>query len=493
MQVTETLNEGLKRELTIVVPANELETRLMDRLNEIKDTVRLDGFRPGKVPVPHLRKVYGRSVLAEIIEKSVNDDSMKAIDERGEKPALQPTIAFSEDKKEVEAVMAGKADLSYVVKFEIIPAIEPMDFKKLKLEKLVTEVADDEVLEALDRLAAEQRDYSDRGADAKARQGDRVTIDFEGRVGGETFEGGTANDAPLELGSNSFIPGFEDQLVGAKSGDDVEVKVTFPDDYGVATLSGKDAVFAVKVKEIAEPAELEVDDVFAERLGVENLDALRDAIKQQIGEQYDQVSNERLKRTLLDALDDAHDFPLPEQLIDQEFEQVWQQVNEDMKKAGRTFADDDTTEDDARVEFKNIAARRVRLGLLMGHVGEAQDIQVSDDEVNKVLMEQVRQYPGQEKQVYEHYQKNPEALASLRAPVFEQKVVNFIVELADVKQKKVDREQLFALPEDDTDDKLTKKTKAKPAAKKAKAKPVAKKPAGKPAKKPAKKPAEKQA
>lgn len=488
MQVNETLNEGLKRELKITVPADELEGAMTERLEELKGQARIPGFRPGKVPTSHLRKVYGRSLMAEIIQKSVNDNSLKAIEDRGWKPAQQPEIAFSEDEKDVERVMSGEGDLVFTVEFEVIPDFEPMDFKTLKLEKPVAEVSDKEVDESIEQIANEQRDFVPRDDGAKAETGDRVTIDFEGKVDGELFDGGAANDAPLELGSNSFIPGFEDQLVGSKAGDKVDVKVKFPDEYGVEKLAGKDAVFAVTVKQVEEPITVPIDDTLAVRLGLDSLDNLRDTVKEQISGHFEQASMEKLKRALLDALDEAHDFELPEKLLEQEFEQVWNQVTEDMKRSERTFEDDGTTEEASRAEFQKISERRVRLGLLMGHVGDNNKITISDDEVNRALMEQARQYQGQEKEVVEYYQKNPEAMASLRAPIFEQKVVDFILELAEVSDKTVSREELFRNPDEEAAEK--KKAEAKPAAKKKTAKKqAAKKPA---AKKPAaKKPADK--
>jgi len=478
MQVTETINDGLKRELTITVPASELEAQVSSRLEELKTQVKIDGFRPGKVPAAHLRKVYGRQVMAEIVQKIVTEDSQKAIEGKGLRPALQPEIGFSEDEGDVEKVMAGEGDLVFTVEFEIIPEFEVIDFKKLKLEKPVAEVSDEEVNEAVEQIAAEQRDFVPReGKDAKAEKGDRVIIDFEGSIDGELFEGGTAQDAPLELGSNSFIPGFEDQLAGAKEGDDTEVKVAFPADYGVEKLAGKDAVFKVKVKAVEEPINVAIDDTLAVRVGLDTLDALRDAIKEQISGHFEEASKAKLKRALLDALDEAHEFELPGKLLEQEFEQIWQQVLEDMKKEGKSFDDGGADEEETRAEFRKISERRVRLGLLMGDLGDKNKILVTDDEVNSALMEQARQYQGQEKQVIEYYQKNPEALASLRAPIFEQKVVEFIIEQADVTEKEVSREELFQDPDQEAAEaKSEKKAKPKKAAAK---KPAAKKPAAK--------------
>ena len=469
MQVTESVNEGLKRELKIVVPATDLETRLTGRLTEIKGQVRLNGFRPGKVPVNHLRKTYGRSVMAEVVQDAVTETTQKVLDDRKEKPAFQPEISFAEDKDEIEQVMAGKADLSFTMAFEVIPPIEVADLSKLKLEKLKAEPTETEIDEALERIASSQRDFKEK--DGASEDGDRVTIDFVGKIDGEPFDGGSAENAPLELGSNSFIPGFEDQLVGKKAGDEVEVKVTFPDEYGAEHLAGKDAVFDVKVNEVAGPVDVEIDDDFASRMGMENVEKLREAVKEQIEGEYEQMSKSKLKRTLLDELDAGHKFELPEKLVDQEFEQVWHQVTHEMEHAKRTFEDEGTTEDDARKEYKEIAERRVRLGLVLGAIGESGDIEVSEEEVNRALIERVRQFPGQEKEVYDFYQKNPQAVAELRAPVYEQKVVDFITELAQVSEKVVDREELYRDTDEDEAEveakpKAAKKPAKKPAAKK---------------------------
>lgn len=471
MEVIESVNEGLKRELKVVVPAAELETRLSGRLDELKGQVRLDGFRPGKVPVNHLRQRFGRSVMAEVVQDAVTESSQKALDDRSEKPAFQPEIKFSEDSDEIEKVMAGDADLAFTMEFEVIPPIEVTDLSKIKLERLKAEPTEKEIEEALERIASSQRDFKEK--EGKSEEGDRVTIDFVGKVDGEAFDGGSAENAPLELGSNSFIPGFEDQLVGKSAGDEVEVKVKFPDDYGAEHLAGQDAVFDVTVKEVAGPVEVAIDDDFASRLGMENLDKLREAVSEQIVGEYEQMSKAKLKRMLLDELDDKHKFALPEKLVDQEFEQIWLQVTREMENTKKTFEDEGTTEDDARKEYREIAERRVRLGLLLGAIGETGEITVSEDEINRALMEQVRQFPGQEKEVYDYYQKNPQAVAELRAPVFEQKVVDFITELAEVSDRVVDREELYRDPDEDeaeeqaakADDKKS-KAKKKPAAKK---------------------------
>ena len=481
MEVTESLSEGLKRELKIVLAANELEDQLATRLNEIKGQVRLNGFRPGKVPVSHIRKIYGRSVMAEVVQKAVTDSSQKALDERSERPAYQPEISLPEDQDKMESVIEGQADLAYTMAFEIVPEFEIQDFSALKLERPTTAVEDSHIDESIGQLTQQYREFEPRGEKDKAETGDRVIIDFVGRIEGDAFEGGSQEDAPLELGSNTFLPGFEDQLVGSKAGDEVTVKVSFPEEYGVEYLAGKPAEFEVKVKEVARPADAEVNEEFANRLGFEDLAKMREAISDRVSQEFDMVSKAQLKRQLLDKLDEVYDFALPQRLVDQEFEQIWEQVTRELEQSEKTFEDEDTTEDEAREEYRGIAERRVRLGLVLGEIGEKSDVSVSDEEVNRALMERIRQFPGQEKQVYDFYQQNPQALLELRGPIFEQKVVDYIVEQADVTDKKVSKDELFKDPEDEAEEKPKKASaKKKAPAKKAPAKkPAAKKAAAK--------------
>jgi len=465
MQVTENTSDGLKREIQIVVGSDELEERLMSRLNELKDQVSIKGFRPGKVPVGHLRRVHGRTVMAEIVRDTVNETSQKALEERDERPATQPEISFGDEAAELEDLVAGKTDLSYTMSFEVVPQMEIMDFSKLALERMVVEVEDSEIDEAVQRIATQHRDFEAK--DGKAEMGDRVTIDFVGTVDGEPFEGGTANDAPLELGSGSFIPGFEEQLVGIADGEQRTVTARFPEDYPVETLAGVTADFAVTAKEVAAPKEVAIDDEFAKRLGLQSLEELRDNIKQQIASEYEKVTNERIKRQVLDAIDENHAMDLPEALVEQEFNLIWERVNEEMKRAEQTFEDEGTTEEAAKEDYRKISDRRVKLGLVLGEVGREQEIEVADEEVNQALMERVRQFPGQEQMVYDLYQKNPAAIAELRGPIFEQKVVDYIVTLAKVTDKTVSRDELLAEPDDEAP------AEKKPAAKKAPAKKAA--------------------
>jgi trigger factor len=444
MQVTETLSQGLKREFKVVLPATELEERLASELATLKDRVRINGFRPGKVPVQHLRRLYGRSVMADVVQNAVNEANRKIVDENKLKLALDPQIQFPENKDEVERAMEAKADLAFTVALEVLPSFELADLSDVSVRKLTAGVSDAEVQEALERMAKQNSAFAAKGEGAEAAAGDRLVIDFVGKIDGEPFEGGTGDGVQLELGSGSFIPGFEDQLVGAKAGDAREVRVAFPADYQAQQLAGKDAVFDVTVKEVQAPGEVTIDDALAKGFGMESLDKLKDAVRTAIQRDFEAQSRRRVKRELLDALDAKYGFELPPSLVDQEFNGVWQQVEADMKRANRSFADENTTEEAARAEYRRIAERRVRLGLVLAQIGERADIKVSDDEVTQALVERVRQYPGQERQVWEFYQKNPQALAEIRAPLFEEKVVDHILSQVKVVDEPVSKEALFA-------------------------------------------------
>jgi trigger factor len=485
MQVTETLNEGLKRELKVVIPAGDLQTRVDERLEELKATAQIKGFRPGKVPIGHLKKLYGQSAMAEVVQKSIETSSTEALNEKSLKAAYQPEIVLPEDEKDVQAVMSGDADLSFTMNFEVVPDIEIKDFKNLKVERLVVEVTDEHLDEALENIAGQYKDYEDRAKGA-AEDGDRVTISFVGKVDGEVFEGGTADDVPLELGSGSFIPGFEEQLVGTKPGDETTVKVAFPAEYGVEHLAGKPAEFDVKVSKVEQPKAANIDEVFAEKLGMESVDKLKEMVKERIADEFGNMSNAKMKRDMLDALDAEYKFDLPLKLVDQEFEQIWAALEREMEGEGKTFADEDTTEEEVRTEYKAIAERRVRLGLVIGTIGENAGVTIGDEELQRGLMDRARQFPGQEKEVFEFYRNNPNALVEIRGPLFEQKVVDHIAEAATVSERSVSREALQHMLEHDhehgedcdhpdhdhgSDAKPAKKAAAKkPAAKKAPAK-----------------------
>ncbi|HEX5867806.1 MAG TPA: trigger factor, partial [Beijerinckiaceae bacterium] len=405
-------------------------------------------FRPGKVPVQHLRRLYGRSVMADVVQNAVNEANRKIVDENKLKLALDPQIQFPENKDEVERAMEAKADLAFTVALEVLPSFELADLSDVSVRKLTAGVSDAEVQEALERMAKQNSAFAAKGEGAEAAAGDRLVIDFAGTIDGEPFEGGTGDGVQLELGSGSFIPGFEDQLIGAKAGDAREVRVAFPADYQAPHLAGKDAVFDVTVKEVQAPGEVTIDDALAKGFGMESLDKLKDAVRTAIQRDFEVQSRRRVKRELLDALDAKYGFELPPSLVDQEFNGVWQQVEADMKRANRSFADENTTEEAARAEYRRIAERRVRLGLVLAQIGEATDIKVTDDEVTQALVERVRQFPGQEKQVWEFYRKNPQAMAEIRAPIFEEKVVDHILSQVKVSEEPVSKEALFKDEED---------------------------------------------
>jgi len=443
MQVTETLSEGLKREYTVSIPVAELASKVDARINELKDKVKLNGFRPGKVPVSHIKKMYGRSAMAEVIEASVRDANQKIVTDNNFKLAADPKVTLPTEEAEVEKLITGSADLNYTVGIEIVPEIKLGDFKTIKLQKPVAEVADAEIDEALGRIAKQNTPFEAKAEGAKAENGDRVTIDFVGTIDGVAFQGGTGQDIAVDIGSGTFIPGFEEQLVGIAAGENRTVKATFPAAYANAELAGKAAEFAVTAKKVEAPGTVTIDDEFAKQLGLESLAKLRDAVKDQIGRDYQRMSRQKVKRALLDALDKMHKFDLPPTLAEEEFNRVWASVTEELKAENKTFEDENTTEEKAKEEYRGIADRRVRLGLVLAEIGEKNKITVGDEELSRAVAERARQFAGQEQRVWDYYRQNPEALASLRAPIYEEKVVDFLLELADVTEKKVSKEELM--------------------------------------------------
>lgn len=457
MQVIETLAQGLKRELKVVIPADEMEARMSERLVEVKDRVRINGFRPGKVPVAHLKKVYGKSIMADLVNEIVREKPTEILTSRGEKSATQPEIGMTEDEAEADKILKAEADFEFTVAYEIIPPIELKDASGIKVTREVVDVGEDEVNEQIERIAESARTYESKKG--KAANGDRVTIDYLGKVDGEAFDGGKDEDAELVLGSNRFIPGFEEQLVGAKAGDEKTITVTFPADYPAANLAGKEATFDVTVKDVAAAAPIEINDELATKLGLESVDKLKEIVRGQIESQFGSITRQKVKRQLLDQLDELYQFDTPERLVDAEFENIWRQINTDLQQAGKTFADEDTTEEEARAEYRKLAQRRVRLGLVLSEIGEKAGVQVSDDEMQNSLFQQLRQFPGQEKEIIEYFRNTPGAAASLRAPLFEEKVVDHLLTEVSVTDKKVSKEELTA--EDDADEKPAKKTASK--------------------------------
>jgi len=469
MQVTETLNSGLKREIKITVPAGDMEAKLMARLSDARNKVRINGFRPGKVPVQHLRKVYGKSFMAEVVNEILNDSTRSIITGRGEKAAMQPEVIMTEDEKEAEKILAGGADFEFSINYEIIPSIEIKDFSDIKVTRQVFDVPDTEIDEQVQRVAESARSYEPKTG--KAAEGDRVSIDYVGKIDGEAFSGGAGTDQPLVLGSKEFIPGFEDQLIGAKAGDEKQVTVTFPENYQAAHLAGKEATFDVTVKEVSKPGALEINDEMAKNLGLESLERLRDVVRGQIENQFGSMTRQKVKRQLLDQLDASYSFEAPSKLVDAEFNNIWTQVNRDLEAAGRSFADEETTEEEARAEYLRLAERRVRLGLVLAEIGEKAGVTVTDEELQRGLFEQVRRYPAaQQQEAFEFYRSNPEALNTLRAPMFEEKVVDHLLGQISVTDVKVSKEELMA--DDDEAETAKAKPAKKAAAKKADAKPA---------------------
>ena len=440
MQITETLAEGLKREFKVVISAKDIESRVDSKLLEVGRTVKIPGFRPGKVPPALLKKRFGPSVMGEVVERAVSESANKAIADKAVRPAMQPKI-------EIQSFEDG-ADLEYTMSLEILPDIKPMDFATLELQRLRVDVQEPEVDETLKRLGEQARGSAPIEEARKSRAGDVLVIDFVGTVDGKPFDGGSAEGHQLALGSGTFIPGFEDQLIGVAAGEHARVEVTFPEAYGSPELAGRDAVFEVDVKEIREPAEFELTDEMAGKFGQKSLNELRKAIREQIEKDYRGLSRNRLKRELLDTLAAAHDFVVPESMVDAEFEAIWKQIEEQRGKGELADEDKGKGEGDLKAEYGDIAARRVRLGLLLSEVGRANNISVSQEEITRAIVEQAQQFPGREREVMEHFQKDEEALASARAPIFEEKVVDFILEMAKITDKTVTIEELLAEPDE---------------------------------------------
>ncbi|MFP4126291.1 MAG: trigger factor [Alphaproteobacteria bacterium] len=441
MQVTELSADGLKRQYKVVVPAAEIEERVNGKLEEIKQSVRMPGFRPGKVPLGLLKKQYGRSVLGEIVEQSVNEGSRKAIADHELRPALKPQI-------EVTSFDEGQ-DLEFKMAVEVLPPVPAVDLKALEIDQPVAKVGDDELERALEDFRRQHAVWKEPETARPATAGDRVTIDFVGKVDGEPFEGGSAEGFPLELGRGRMIPGFEEQLEGVQPGEERQLEITFPEGYGKAELAGKAATFDVTVKAVEEAELPDLDDRFAESIGFANAEELKDAFRARLQERYDQASRFKAKRALLDKLADTYHFEVPGGMVDLEFDAIWKQLSDEMERLGQTFEESGKTEEETKTEYRAIAERRVRLGLLLSEVGSANDVQVTSQELARAVADQARRYPGQEKEVFEFFQKNAEAREQLRAPVFEDKVVDFILQIAPVNTKDVTPEELMRDPDED--------------------------------------------
>ena len=449
MQVTETLSQGLKREYDIFLPASDLAEKLNGQLADLKKKVRINGFRPGKVPVEHLRKVYGKSVMAEVVQEAIADANKKIVDDNHLRLAREPKVELPTDQAAIDAALEARGDLNFKVALEVLPVFEIGDFSQVSLERLTADVEEADVETALDRLAEERRVYKERPEGSKAENHDRVTVDFDGTIKGEPFEGGAGRDIQVVLGSNTFIPGFEEQLLGAAAGDKRTIQATFPEAYAVRALAGQTGDFEVTVKALAEREPLAIDDEFAKGVGFESLEGLKGMIRARMVSDFNRASREKMKRQLLDRLDALYSFELPEGLVNQEFDAIWGQVMREQQASGRSFADENTTEEAARADYRRIAERRVRLGLLLAEVGTKAEVKISDEEMTQALIARARSFPGQEKQVWDFYRNNQQALAELRAPIYEEKVVDHIIALAKVEERKVSKEELLKPIEDD--------------------------------------------
>lgn len=478
MNVTEKASEGLSRTYEIVFAADDLQARLDAKIQEIRPEVRLKGFRPGKVPTSHIRRMFGESIMGDLLNELVPATTQSTLDERKLRPASQPEISVTSD---AQAVTSGKADFVFEISLEIMPEFDPADASKVKVTRPVIEVSDEEVDEALAKLADESRDFAPKtGKNAKAENGDIVVIDFVGKIDGVAFEGGAAEDSRVGLGDGAFIPGFEEQLVGAKAGEERTVTVMFPADYQAKHLAGQEAVFDVTVKGVEAPKASKIDDELAKRLGLSDLDALKEALKKRFAGEHAAQSRLKVKRAVLDQLDDAHDFALPPKMVAAEFENIWREVAHAMEHGHLEDEDKDKSEDELKAEYMAIAERRVRLGLVLAEIGNRNKLDVTQEELSRAINQEAMRYPGQERQVIEFYQKNPGAVAQVRAPIYEEKVVDYILELADVTDVPVTKEALYADEDEAPAAKPAKKSaaKKKPAAK-ADAKPAAKKAAAK--------------
>ena len=449
MQVTQTHSEGLKREFEIVLPAQDLSTRMQSQLGDMQAKARINGFRPGKVPVMHLKKMYGRSIMAEVLQEAINEARTKMIEDNKLRLAGEPKFDVDGDQNVLERALEAKGDLTFKVALEVLPKVDVGTLDDIAIEKLIADVPDEEVERIIGLLANQNRTYEAKGAGAVAEKDDKASIDFVGKIDDETFEGGSGEDIDLVLGANSFIPGFEDQVIGMSVGENRTIAVTFPDDYGAPTLAGKAANFGVTLKAISAPGALAIDDAFAKGFGMEDLAKLKESIRGNIERDYGLASRAKWKRGLLDTLDEKYHFELPQGLVEQEFEAIWRQVEAEQKQTGKSFEDEQTTEEAARLDYRKIAERRVRLGLVLAEIGEEAGVKVTQEEMNAALMERVRQYPGEEKQVWDFFRNNPQAMAQIQAPLFEDKVVDHIVSKARVTERKVSKDELTAADEAD--------------------------------------------
>jgi len=438
MQVTETLAEGLKRGYSVVVPMADVESKRTEKLTEIGKTVRLPGFRPGKVPMTVVRQRYGTAIMSEVLEESVNSATQQVLSERGLRPATQPKVDVTSP--------GDKQDLQFNVEVELLPEVPMPDFGAIALTRLRAEPMPESIDKTLQEIASRQRELEPVTEDRGARTGDTLTVDYVGKVDGVEFPGGTGTAMPVELGGSGFIPGFSEGMEGMRPGEERQINVTFPAEYNNKELAGKPATFDLKATALQQAKPLEIDDALAEKLGFENLEKLRELIAQQMQREYDQMSRMRIKRDLLDSLAKGADFMVPESMVEGEFASIWQRVESDLKQGKADDEDKDKDEATLKAEYRTIAERRVRLGLLLSEIGRANGVQVGQDEMLRAMRTEASRYQGQEAQVMEFFRKNPQAADGLRGPIFEDKVVDFILELAKVEDKTVTPEELATEP-----------------------------------------------
>ena len=434
MQVTETLNEGLKRAYNILLTANQLEESVQGKLIEAQPTFEMKGFRKGKVPMSLLKKQFGQQIMGEVMQESIDNAMKEHFDNTGDRPAQQPSM----EMKDGDSWKQGD-DVEVSISYERLPDIPEVDFKKIKLKRMVVEVDEKAIKEGLENLAKNAQNFEDRKKGSKSKDGDQVNINFLGKIDGEAFEGGAGEDYPLVLGSNSFIPGFEEQLVGKKAEDKVEVKVSFPEDYNSKNLAGKNAIFDCVINAVKQPKPSVIDDEMAKQFGSEDLKSLKEQLKERLGAEYVAATRQLTKRELMDSLDKMVKFELPESLVEAESSQIahqlWHDENPDVE--GHDHPEIETND-----EAKKLGERRVRLGLLLAELGRKNEITISDQEMQQSVFEEARKYPGQEKEFFEFVQKNEEIQQQLRAPLFEDKVVNFVFELSTITEKKVSKDEL---------------------------------------------------
>ncbi len=457
MEVKEIKSKGLKKEFSVTIGFDDLEEKKIKKLQDIASKAKIDGFRPGKVPTTHIEKLYGQSVMVEVIEERVSEASQSILQDRDLRAAVKPDVKLESDMNEV---IQKNKDLVFIMNCEVLPEIKITDFSKIKLDKPVSKPKEKDIKDALEYLAKQNKLFIEASEKTKSKNGDQVTLDYVGKIDDVAFDGGTANDANLVLGSKSFIDNFEDQLVGLKKGDKKNVKVKFPENYQSYDLAGKDAVFDIEIKKVSKPEESKVNDDLAKNLGMKDLETLKKNLEERIQQDFDSAARMKLKDSLLDALEKKHKFELPESMVNLEFDQMWNQLQQQLDQQKKELKDLELSEKEIRKNYKEISEKRVCTGLLIAEIGKQNNIQLEDNDINKALQMEMQKYPGQEKEILDYYQKNQDAIRQLTAPVFEDKVVDFILEKVDLKDIKVSREDLFDSGQKDFS-KSKKKTRSK--------------------------------